>query len=354
MRKKWYVLQTMSGYEYAVKENLENKIEATGAHHLVGRVVIPEEIILDASSKSVDRYILSPNAKLHVSSGKNVEKGDILAEEPSIHVRRRGKIVDIKNVRKIVIETIDRKYTKTYYIPESAGVETGLKIGTRVRQGMPLSRDGEYICELDGRIVETAKMKRVVVKTENGEEDIYHIPLEVFDRNMVKKGQNVKTGDLLAEGKKYFAKTSGKVEVLDLGTRKEIRILKTKKKRFFPGYVFVEMIMNDEAFQFVRTVPNVIGFVSVGGQPVPLKEKEARAILRLAGLEEYEEKKKPVKVEFDFNVGDTVKIISGPFEDFAGIVKEIDPEKQELKVSVTIFGRETPVVLHVSEVEKIE
>jgi len=79
MKKKWYILQTMSGYEYAVKENLENKVEVTGAHHLVGKVVIPEEVVLDASSKSSDRYVLPPNVKLHVSSGKNVEKGEILA-----------------------------------------------------------------------------------------------------------------------------------------------------------------------------------------------------------------------------------------------------------------------------------
>nr|2LQ8_A Chain A, Transcription antitermination protein nusG [Thermotoga maritima] len=127
-----------------------------------------------------------------------------------------------------------------------------------------------------------------------------------------------------------------------------------KSEKLFPGYVFVEMIMNDEAYNFVRSVPYVMGFVSSGGQPVPVKDREMRPILRLAGLEEYEEKKKPVKVELGFKVGDMVKIISGPFEDFAGVIKEIDPERQELKVNVTIFGRETPVVLHVSEVEKIE
>ncbi|HEY8541507.1 MAG TPA: transcription termination/antitermination protein NusG, partial [Pseudothermotoga sp.] len=99
---------------------------------------------------------------------------------------------------------------------------------------------------------------------------------------------------------------------------------------------------------------NIIDFVSSGGQPLELKAKEARAILRLAGLETYEEKVRPVKVEFGFRVGDVVKITSGPFEDFAGVVKEIDPEKQELRVAVTIFGRETPVTVKTSEVEKIQ
>ncbi len=196
-------------------------------------------------------------------------------------------------------------------------------------------------------------MKRVVVQTDSGEEDVYYVYREMFDSSVFKKEVSVKAGDLLAEGKKYRALSSGKVEVRDLGTRKEILISKTKRRKLFPGYVFIEMIMNDEAYSFVRSVPGVYGFLSEGRRPAPVKDREARAILRLAGLEEYETKK-AAKIEFEFSVGDTVKIISGPFEDFTGVVKEIDPEKQELKVSVTIFGRETPVELHVSEVEKIE
>ncbi|KAF2960041.1 transcription termination/antitermination protein NusG [Thermotoga sp. 38H-to] len=353
MKKNWYIVLTMSGYEERVKENIEKKIEATGIKNLVGRIVIPEEVVLDATSPS-ERLILSPKAKLHVSNGKDINKGNLIAEEPPIYARRSGVIVDVKNVRKIVVETIDRKYTKTYYIPESAGIEPGLRVGTKVKQGLPLSKSEEYICELDGKIVEIERMKKVVVQTSDGEQDVYYIPLDVFDRDRIKKGKEVKQGEMLAETRKFFARISGRVEVVDYLTRKEIRIYKTKRRKLFPGYVFVEMIMNDEAYNFVRSVPYVMGFVSSGGQPIPVKDREMRPILRLAGLEEYEEKKKPVKVEIGFKIGDMVKIISGPFEDFAGVIKEIDPERQELKVNVTIFGRETPVVLHISEVEKIE
>lgn len=352
MKKRWYIVQTISGYEEKVKENLEKKIEATGLKNLVGRIVIPEEVVLDATSPS-EKIILSPRAKLFVSNGKEVNKGDLIAEEPPVHARKSGIVVDVKNVRKVVIETVDRKFSKTYYIPESAGVESGLKEGAKVRQGMPLSKNEEYICELDGRVVETERMKKVVIQSPDGEQDVYFIPIEVFDKNL-RKGKEVKQGDLLAESRKYYSRISGKVEVLDFMTRKEVRIYKTKRRKLFPGYVFVEMLMNDEAFSFVRTVPYVLGFVSSGGQPIPVKDREIRPILRLAGIETYEEKKKPIKVEIGFKIGDTVRIISGPFEDFAGVVKEIDPEKQELKVNVTIFGRETPVILHVSEVEKIE
>jgi transcriptional antiterminator NusG len=353
VRKKWYVIYTISGMEDRVKENIEKKVELTSAKSLVGRVVAPEEIVLDATKKSMERHVLSPDAKIHVKSGREVEKGQLLAEEPSIHARRDGVVKEVKNYRRITIETMDRKYQKIYNIPESAKVETGIKVGATIRQGMPLTQNGEYISELSGRIVNVEKMRRVVVETKDGDEDVYYIPREVFESSRIKKGVKVKAGELLAEGRKYYAQSSGRVEVRDLGTRKEILISKTKKKKLFPGYVFVEMVMNDEAYRFVRGIPGVYGFLMEGRKPTPIKDREARAILRLAGLEEYETKKAE-KIELDFNIGDTVKIISGPFEDFIGTVKEIDPERQILKVAVTILGRETPVELHISEVEKIE
>ncbi len=353
MRKKWYVVQTLTGLEDKVKENIEKKVNLLKSHNIVGRVVVPEEVILDATKKSMEKHILSPDAKLHVKSGQEVQKGDLLAEEPPVRVRKSGEITEIKNYRRIIVETADRKFQKIYNVPESAKIETGIKIGSLIRQGMPFTQNGEYVSELNGRVVNMEKMKRVVVKSEDGEEEHYYIHREVFDPSMVKKGMKVKAGDILAEGKKYYAMSSGRVEVRDLGTRKEILIAKTKRKKLFPGYVFVEMIMNDETYSFVRTVPGVYGFLSEGRRPVPLKDRDVRAILRLAGIEEYE-KKKAEKIELDFNIGDTVKIISGPFEDFIGVVKEIDPARQMLKVTVTLLGRETPVELHISEVEKIE
>ncbi len=353
MRKRWYIIYTISGLEDKVKSNIEKKVEFTGAVNIVGRVVVPEETILDATKKSLERHVLSPEAKVLVKSGNDVEKGQILAEEPPIHVRRDGVIEDIKNYRRITVETMDRKYQKIYNIPESAKVETGIKVGAVIRQGMPLAQSGEYYSELSGRIVNVERMKRVVVKVKDKSDDMYYIPREVFESSRIKKGVKVKAGELLADEKKYYAQSSGKVEVRDLGTRKEILISKTKKKKLFPGYVFVEMVMNDEAYSFVRGIPGVYGFLMEGRKPTPLKDREARAILRLAGLEEYETRRAE-KIELDFNTGDTVKIISGPFEDFIGTVREIDPERQMLRVAVTILGRETPVELHISEVEKLE
>jgi len=354
MRKKWYILRTMAGQEESAKENLETKIKSAGYERFFGRIVIPEETIIDATGKSLKRFSVSSNAKLHVKTGSDVKKGDLLAEEPAIHARHSGVIVSTKNYRRITIETIDKKYSKTYLIPEGSKLVSGIKVGARIRQGMPLTKDGEYICEIDGKIIENERVKRVEVQLESGEVDIYHIPYELYDPNKVYKGKQVRNGELLAEGRKVNSPVNGRVEIVDLGTRKEIRIAKTQNRRMFPGYIFAEMMMNDDTWQFARTVPGVIDFVASGGQALELKPKEARVVLRLAGIEAYDEKVKPVRVEMDIKVGDVVKITTGPFEDFAGVVKEIDPVKQELRVAVTIFGRETPVTVKVSEVEKIQ
>ncbi len=353
MKKKWYILRTMAGLEQAAKENLETKIRSANATRLFGRILIPEEIVIDASSKSIKRIPVSLNAKLYVKNGSDVNKGDLIAEEPAIHARHSGKILTVRNYRKVVVETIDRKYSKTYFLPEGSRLESGIKVGARIRQGMPLTKDLEIISEIDGKVVENERVKRVEIIQDNGELDVYHIPIQVFDSSRIQKDRQVRNGELLSEGRKIIAPLSGRVEIADLGTRREIRIAKTQRRRLFPGYIFVEMMMNDETWQFARSVPNVIDFVASGGQPLELRPREVRAVLRLAGLETYEERLKPTKVELDFRVGDVVKIISGPFEDFAGVVREVDAEKQELKVTVTIFGRETPVVVKTSEVEKI-
>ncbi|MGC8820264.1 MAG: transcription termination/antitermination protein NusG [Fervidobacterium sp.] len=354
MKKEWYIIHTITGYENKVKENLEAKIKAQGYEHLVSRVVVLEETVIDTSSKSVERYIVSHEAKLHVTNNQDVEKGDLLAEEPSIKVRRDGTVVDVVNARKITIETTDRKFSRTYIIPETAKIVNGLRIGSSVFQGTLLAASDEYICDIDGRIIGNEKVKKMIVRTALGDEDVYIVPVEVFNPAVGKKGGQLRAGQLLAEGKKIYSKSTGRISIVEFATRKEILVLKTKKKKLYPGYLFVEMIMNDHTWEFVRGTPFVMGFVSAGGRPLALKLEEVHYILRMAGLEETPEVKKEVtRIELEIQPGDAVKIITGPFEGFTGVVKEVDEEKQELKVNVTIFGRETPVSVHLSEVEKV-
>jgi len=120
------------------------------------------------------------------------------------------------------------------------------------------------------------------------------------------------------------------------------------ERKFFPGYVLVNMEMTDETWHLVKDVPQVLGFI--GGtedKPAPISDKEAEAILQR--VREGTEKPRP-KVLFE--PGEVVRVIDGPFNDFTGVVEEVDYDKNRLKVSVSIFGRSTPVDLEFSQVEK--
>ncbi|MFZ7108887.1 transcription termination/antitermination protein NusG [Avibacterium avium] len=121
------------------------------------------------------------------------------------------------------------------------------------------------------------------------------------------------------------------------------------ERKYFPGYVLVQMEMNDYTWQLVRSVPRVMGFI--GGtpdKPAPISNREADIILNR--LEQNSDKPKPRTV---FQPGEEVRVKDGPFADFNGMVEEIDYDKGRLKVSVSIFGRATPVELEFGQVEKV-
>lgn len=119
-------------------------------------------------------------------------------------------------------------------------------------------------------------------------------------------------------------------------------------KLFFPGYILVEMELNDETWHVVRNTPKVSGFVSQGNQPTPLTDDEVNAVVHR--VSSVGEKPKP---KFVFDKGETVKIVDGPFSNFSGIVEDVNLERNTLKVMVTIFGRATPVELEFVQVEKV-
>ncbi|MCI8342517.1 MAG: transcription termination/antitermination protein NusG [Firmicutes bacterium] len=117
---------------------------------------------------------------------------------------------------------------------------------------------------------------------------------------------------------------------------------KTVQRKIFPGYVLLKMIMNDETWYVVRNTRGVTSFVGPGSKPVPLSDEEAKAM----GIEDF------VQV-FDFNEGDTIKVSNGPFADSIGVIKEINPSKKSVVVMLSIFGRETPVELDYTQLEKM-
>lgn len=117
---------------------------------------------------------------------------------------------------------------------------------------------------------------------------------------------------------------------------------KTNLKKVFPGYVLVKMIVTEESWYIVRNTRGVTGFVGSGADPIPLTDEEIRNM----GFEE-------TAINVDYEVNDSVKVTNGPLVDFIGVVQEINKEKHKVKVLVSMFGRETPVELEFSQVQKV-
>jgi transcription termination/antitermination protein NusG len=131
---------------------------------------------------------------------------------------------------------------------------------------------------------------------------------------------------------------------------KKVEIKNGKKKivekKIFPGYVLVQMIVDEDSWYVVRNTPSVTGFIGFGSKPTPLSDEEIKNIQKRMGIEEPEFK-------IDLEEGESVKIIDGPFKDFDGVIAEIDKIRGKIKVLVSMFGRETPVELDALQIKKL-
>jgi len=123
---------------------------------------------------------------------------------------------------------------------------------------------------------------------------------------------------------------------------------KISQRKFFPGYVLVEMELTDETWYLVKNIPGVTGFIGARAKPVALKEEEVQTILK-----QTEERKVKPTPKVIFEKGEPIRVTDGPFTNFNGVIDEVNPDKGKLKVLVTIFGRSTPVELEYWQVEKL-
>jgi len=135
-------------------------------------------------------------------------------------------------------------------------------------------------------------------------------------------------------------------------TEQVVELVKGKKKtssrKFYPGYIMVQMVLTDETWHIVQDTDKVTGFLGGNMKPVPISEEEAQRII--TRMEDGRERPKP---KFLFDEGDEVRVIDGPFNNFNGMVEEVKPDKAKLKVLISIFGRSTPVELDFVQVSKI-
>jgi transcriptional antiterminator NusG len=169
-----------------------------------------------------------------------------------------------------------------------------------------------------------------VVHTFSGYEQKVKAALEERIRSM---GKAEKFGEILVPVEKVMELVKGKK--------------KTSSRKFFPGYILVQMELDDDTWHVVKETPKVTGFVGGTTNPAPVSEEEVRTITQQ--MEEGAVKPKPRVL---FSVGESVKVVDGPFVDFNGIVEEVRPDKGKLRVLISIFGRATPVELDFVQVER--
>jgi len=188
--------------------------------------------------------------------------------------------------------------------------------GNEIKGASPLEGEG---------IRGDGQAKWYVVHTYSGHENKVKVNIEKMVEN---RGMQ----DLILE---IAVPTEDVLEVRD-----GVKHIKTKK--IFPGYVIIKMIVTNESWYLVRNTQGVTGFVGHGSEPIPLSDQEVARM----GIE---------KVHIDINVeaGETVRVISGPLEGFTALIEEVNPEKQVVKVKVSMFGRETPAELEFSQIVKI-
>jgi transcription termination/antitermination protein NusG len=146
------------------------------------------------------------------------------------------------------------------------------------------------------------------------------------------------------------------VEAVEVPTEKVTEVRRGKKvtsdRKFFPGYVLAKLSMNDDVYHLVKNTPKVTGFLGASGKPQPISDNEAARILNTK--DEAAAAAPKAKISVDYDIGDNVKVLDGPFASFNGLVEELDFEKSRVKVSVSIFGRATPVELEFEQVERVK
>ncbi len=354
--KRWYIIQTYAGSELKVREELERRVEELELEEKVERFKVDheetrflapvEEVITSKSRKGLSgEYRIPYNYELEIESNRRIKHGDLIAYKPPRYLEFDAVVAEIEPFKRVIIEMTNRN-EEVYLIPADRRIRRDIRTGEKIRSGVPLTTDKESVAETKGKIALRDRVKRIELDREDGE-----VVTEIISEKYLVRlheGMRLKRGDLLEREDRITSRTSGMVKVKEYKDKRVVSVQRIEKRRLFPGYIFARMEMDEGMLKLVEGIKCRF----VGSPPLPVPDREMKAVKRKAGLEKIPKRERP-KVEVDFEVGEVVEIVEGPFADFTGEIREIDKEQEEITVMVRIFGRETPVKLGFEGIEKL-
>ncbi|MBI1741692.1 KOW motif-containing protein [Candidatus Acetothermia bacterium] len=374
--KRWYAIQTYAGSELKVVELLEERVKAEGLDRKVEkfqlggqelRFLAPVEEVITSKSRRgrTGEYRVPYDYELQVESNKRISKEDVLAVKSQRYMSFDGKVKSMETLQRVIIEMTNRN-EEEYLIPVDKRIRRDIKTGEKILSGVPLTtdKDPRFISAVKGKIVQRDRVKRIeFIKLEKKEDKEKEEKTEKLEKTepetvtlviperylaRIKDGMRLKKGDLLEKEDKIETKASGMVKIKEYKDKRVVTIQRIEKRRLFPGYVFAKLDMGQDIVNMTQGIKCRF----VGNPPLPLSEEDMKVVKRKAGLLEMPKAARP-KIEVEFEVGEVVEIIDGPFADFTGDIIEMDKDKEEVTVRVKIFGRETPVKLSFDAIEKI-
>lgn len=359
--KKWYAIQTQAGSELKVKEELEKRVREQGleekfeAFRLNGEVayfLAPVEEVITAKSHRgrAAEYRVPYEYKLAIEPNQRIKRGDLLAVKPERRIEYDAKVVSVETLQRVIIELTNRN-EEVYLIPEDKRIRRDIRVGEKVPANVPLTsdRDPRFFTKVKGKVVDRSRVKRIVLEREDGERVVEEIPEHYAVR--LKEGMQLRKGDLLEKEHRLYSKASGMVKVKEYKDKRVVTVQRIEKRRLFPGYVFTKAEMSEEVLGLLDGIKARF----VGDPPLPVPDEDMKVVQRKAGVLEVPTapKREGPVIEVDFEPGEVVRIVEGPFADFTGEIREIDKENEEVTVMVKIFGRETPVKLSFDGIEKL-
>ncbi len=365
-RKKWYAIQTYAGSELRVKRQLEERVGQLGLERYFTPIpsdggqelffVPVEEVITSRSRRGrATEYRVPYEYDLMVKTNERIQRGDLIARRPPRHLEKAANVQAVESLWCVVVELANRSEVE-YLIPQERGLRRDVRVGERVRPGMPLTRDlsDRYMVEVRGQIVVRDRVRRVSLRYEDGNEEVRIVP-EAYVPPRLKEGARLRAGAEIEREHKLYSRATGLLKVKEYKEKRLVTVQRIERRRLIPGYVFTKMGLDeDQMRQLIEGLDGVIRYVGSRFHALPIEGKEMQFIQRKAGMAEIpvSETKRP-KVEVEFEVGEVVQIVEGPFADFTGEIKEIDKDAEEVVVTVKIFGRETPVRISFDGIDKV-